>query len=63
MTATQLTLDDCEPDWTHPHGDQPGEHAPTPFDCRQHEMRDLHNQGAGPAALWTAHTIDPGRYL
>lgn len=57
MTAVQLTLD---PDaWT----DEPGDHQPSPFDCRQHEMRDLRGQAAGPHALWTASTVPTGRYL
>lgn len=63
MTATQLTLDDCEPDWHYPGDGEPGDSAPTRFDCRQHEMRDLRDQHASPVALWTAHTIDPGSYL
>lgn len=57
--AIQLTLSDCEPAWT----DEPGDHQPTRFDCRQHEMRDLRGQSAGPHALWTAHTVQTGRYL
>ena len=58
----QLTFDDCTPDW--PATDQPpGDHAPSPFDLRQHEMRDLRDQRAGPVALRTAHTIDVGSYL
>ena len=36
---------------------EPGDHPPTPFDLRQHEMRDLRAQHAGPRALWTAHTV------
>lgn len=50
-TAVQLTLDD--PDRT----GEPGDHQPTRFDCRQHEMRDLRGQHAGPHALWTADTV------
>ena len=50
--AIQLTLD-CDPAWT----DEPGDHQPSPFDCRQHEMRDLRGQHAGPHALWKAETI------
>lgn len=42
---------------------EPGDHQPTRFDCRQHEMRDLRGQHAGPHALWTAETINPGSYL
>ncbi|BBC30041.1 hypothetical protein SGFS_013350 [Streptomyces graminofaciens] len=42
---------------------QPGDHAPTPFDLRQHEMRDLRDQGVGRVALWTADTVPTGRYL
>lgn len=57
MTAVQLALDDCEPDWTDPSDHQPGDRTPTRFDCRQHELRDLHNQHAGPHALRTAHTV------
>lgn len=53
MTAVQLALDDCEPAWT----DQPADHTPTRFDCRQHEIRDLGGQGAGPYALWTVETV------
>lgn len=30
MTATQLTLDDCDPTWTN----EPGEQPPTPADLR-----------------------------
>lgn len=59
----QLTFDDCTPDWTNPADHQPGDHAPSPFDLRQHEMRDLRDQRAGPLALWTANTIDTGSYL
>ena len=58
MTAVQLTLDDPEPDWATPEDRQP-----TRFDCRQHEMRDLRGQHAGPHALWTAHTIPTQEYL
>ncbi|MFI1485711.1 hypothetical protein [Streptomyces sp. NPDC020747] len=39
------------------------DHTPTRFDCRQHEMRDLRDQGPGPHALWTAVTVPTGRYL
>lgn len=60
----QLSLDDCQPDWpVDPADHQPGDHTPSPFDLRQHEMRDLRDQHAGPLALWTAHTIDTGEYL
>ena len=59
----QLAFDDCTPDWTEAAGHQPGDHTPTRFDLRRHEMRDLRDQHAGPAALWTAHTIDAGEYL
>lgn len=59
MTAVQLTLTDCDPAWT----DEPADHQPTRFDCRQHEMRDLHNQHAGPHALRTAHTVPTQEYL
>lgn len=62
----QLTLDDCTPDWAEPEPPprrQPGDHTPSPFDLRQHEMHDLRDQRAGPLALWTAHTIDTGEYL
>ena len=57
MTAVQLTLDDAN--WA----TEPGDHQPSRFDCRQHEMRDLRGQAAGPHALWTAETINPGSYL
>lgn len=57
----QLALDDCQPDWPYPA--EPGDHQPSPFDLRQHEMDDLRDQHAGPLALWTAHTIDTGEYL
>ena len=61
MTAAeQLTLDDA-PTW--PTHSEPTDRTPTPFDCRQHEMWDLRYQGAGPAALWTAHTINAPEYL
>ncbi|HEY9353652.1 MAG TPA: hypothetical protein VIP28_10390 [Nocardioides sp.] len=61
MTAAeQLTLDDA-PTW--PTHSEPADHTPTPFDCRQHEMWDLRYQGAGPAALWTAHTLPTGDLL
>lgn len=50
---------DPEPDNDH----QPSDHTPTPFDLRQHEMRDLQAQGAGPHALRTAHTVPTGEYL
>lgn len=39
------------------------DHAPNPFDLRQHEMRDLRHQGAGPADLWTADTVPTEEYL
>jgi hypothetical protein len=42
---------------------EPGDHPPTPFDLRQHEMRDLRAQGPGPLALWTAHTVPTQEYL
>lgn len=58
MTAVQLTLDDCEPAWA----TEPAAH-PTRFDCRQHEMRDLRGQAAGPHALWTAETVPTQEYL
>jgi hypothetical protein len=59
VTAVQLTLD--APDaWTN---HEPGDHQPTRYDCRQHEMRDLYGQAAGPHALWTAETVPAGRYL
>lgn len=58
----QLTFDDCTPDWPDP-DHPPGDHKPTRFDLRQHEMRDLRDQHAGPHALWTAHTINAGSYL
>jgi hypothetical protein len=45
---------DCDPWWDDA---EPGDHPPTPFDLRQHEMRDLRAQHAGPRALWTAHTV------
>lgn len=61
MTAVQLTLDDCDPTW--PNDNQPGDRTPTRFDCRQHEMRDLRDQGPGPHALWTATTIHAPEYL
>lgn len=51
--ADQLTLDDCDPAWT----DEPADHQPSRFDCRQHEMRDLRGQAAGPHALWKAETV------
>ena len=60
--STQLAFDDCTPDW--PVLDpQPGDHAPSRFDLRQDEMRDLRDQRAGPLALWTAHNVPTGRYL
>jgi hypothetical protein len=59
----QLTFDDCTPDWTNPVDHQPSDHAPSRFDLRQDEMRDLRDQHAGPRALWTARTIDVGSYL
>ncbi len=43
--------------------DEPGDHQPSPFDCRQHEMRDLRGQAAGPVALWTAETVPTQEYL
>ncbi|MFM9589845.1 hypothetical protein ACKI1J_15020 [Streptomyces scabiei] len=49
-------------DW-HDVDTEPGDHQPTPFDCRQHEMDDLRDQRAGRVALWTAETINPGSYL
>lgn len=59
MTGVQLALD-----WTEPCNDpQPSDQPPTRFDCRQHEMRDLHGQGPEPKALWTAHTIHAPEYL
>lgn len=59
MTAVQLTLDDCNPAWT----DEPADRTPSRFDCRQHELRDLHNQHAGPHAIRTAQTVPTGSYL
>ena len=41
----------------------PDDHTPTRFDLRQAEIRDLKNQGPGPKALWTAHTINAPEYL
>lgn len=58
----QLAFDDCTPDWATPEP-QSGDHAPSPFDLRQDEMRDLRDQRAGPLALWTADTVPTGRYL
>ena len=58
----QLTFDDCAPDWPEPEP-QSSDRTPSRFDLRQDEMRDLRDQHAGPAALWTAHTIDVGSYL
>ncbi|MGW7726261.1 hypothetical protein ACWGJ6_23365 [Streptomyces canus] len=48
---------DCDPTWS----DIPADHMPTPFTLRQDEMRDLHAQGAGSLALWTAETVTPPR--
>lgn len=59
MTVVQLAFPDCDPTWTDP----PGDHQPSRFDCRQHEMSDLRGQAAGTVALWTAETINPGSYL
>lgn len=59
MTAVQLALDH-DPTWT---DEQPADHPPTPFDLRQHEMRDLRGQGPGPAALWTATNVPTGDLL
>lgn len=42
---------------------EPGDHAPTLFDLRQREIRDLRDQGVGPVALWTANTVPTGSYL
>ena len=54
MHTTQTTWPtDCEP----------ADHPPTPFDLRQHEMRDLRDQGPGPVALWTATTLPTQEYL
>lgn len=70
MTGRQLTLDelcceqpatDCDPTWTAGH--QFSGRTPTPADLRRAELSDLHDQGAGPAALRTAHTIPTGHYL
>lgn len=47
-------------DWT---DSELSDRTPTRFDCRQHEMRDLRNQHAGPAALWTADTVHAEEYL
>lgn len=60
--TTQLTFDDCTPDWP-ALDDQPGDHTPTRFDLRQDEMHDLGDQGAGFYALRTAHDVDVGSYL
>ncbi len=49
-------------DW-HDADTEPGDHQPTRFDCRQHEMRDLRGQAAGPVALWTAETVPTQEYL
>ncbi len=70
MTGRQLTLDDllkdqpatgCDPTWTIAH--QPSSRTPTPADLRRAELSDLHDQGARPYALRTAHTIPVGHYL
>lgn len=60
MTAEQLALD-CDPTWTTDY--QPTDRTPTPVDLRQAEIRDMRDQGPGPRALWTAHTIPVGSYL
>lgn len=52
---------DCEPAWNP--GWEPSDRPPTPFDLRQAEIRDLRDQGPGPAALWTATTINTLEYL
>lgn len=54
----QLAFDDCTPDWP---DEEPND--PTLFGLRQAEMQDLRGQGPGPAALWTATTINSGEYL
>lgn len=59
----QPAFDDCTPDWVAPADRPPGDHTPTPFDLRQHEMHDLRDQRADPLALWTAHTITAEEYL
>lgn len=61
--STQLTFDDCAPDWPESPDTQPGDRTPSRFALRQDEMRDLRDQRAGPVALRTAHTIDVGSYL
>ncbi|MFE0887876.1 hypothetical protein ACFW4Q_02375 [Streptomyces rochei] len=52
---------DCEPTWLI--GLVLPDRTPTLDDLRRAELDDLHDQGAGPKALRTAHTIDPGSYL
>lgn len=42
---------------------EPGDHQPSRFDCRRHEMDDLRGQRAGRVALWTAHTVPTQEYL
>ncbi|PAZ15634.1 hypothetical protein CLM62_12625 [Streptomyces sp. SA15] len=61
MTTAADNHPDCEPAWTDDY--QPSDHTPTRFDLRQHEMRDLRDQGPGPVALWTADTLPTGEYL
>lgn len=62
MTATQPELPAI--DWTDICGDgEPSDRTPTPFDLRQHEMRDQRGQGARPKALWTADNVPTGSYL
>lgn len=60
MTARQIALD-CDPDQTDDW--EPSDRTPTRFDLRQAEIRDMRDQGPGPKALWTAHTIPTGSYL
>jgi hypothetical protein len=63
---------DCGEDWTPP--TTPAERlraglrpnwsdTPGPYELREAELADLHNQGAGPAALRRAHNVPTGRYL
>lgn len=58
----QLSLDDCTPDWDEPEPED-GDRTPSQYHVRQQEMYDLHNQGAGPYALRTAHDVPTGSYL
>lgn len=60
LTQPEPEPADCEPAWQ---DTAVSDRIPSQFEARQHEMRDLRDQGPGPAALRTATTINAPEYL